>query len=281
MKVAYCGYDFFANCLDLLTTMPNVEILKVFTFATDNIYNFNSNIITIAEKSHIPYSLNPVTSTDLHELFEVLNCDCVIVAAYPYKIPIGQYRGINIHPTLLPVGKGPWPLPGVILSGQKESGVTIHKLADKMDSGDILIQGRFEILPREDLETLSCRSQMLAKKLIAELFSDFQSYWDAAVAQDEGEYWHYPTDEEMTFSGEMTVDEIDRIVRAYGKFDSCVKFGGRSWLVWDVNCWKEQHNYSPGDIVHQTSREYVMAAKDGFVCMRFLCEEKHNEDENT
>ncbi len=273
MKIAYCGYDFFSDCLSALCDMQNIEILKIFTFETDNKYNFNRKIISIAENNNIPYSFERVTSKDIHELFDNLSCDCIISAAYPYKIPIEKYNGINIHPTLLPIGRGPWPLPKVILSEQKESGVTIHKLTDELDSGDILLQGKFDILPREDLETLSCRSQIMAKKLIKKLFTDYETYWENSVKQIGGEYWNYPTDEEMTFSGEMTVDEIDKIVRAYGKFDSCVKFQGKSWLVWDVNCWIEHHDYTPGEIIHQTNREYVMAAKDGFVCMRFLCEE--------
>ena len=273
MKIAYCGYDFFSDCLNTLCNMPNIEIVKVFTFPTDNKYNFNNSIISIANEHNIPYSLIPITPDDMYELFEKLGCRCIVSAAYPYKIPIKHYDGINIHPTLLPVGRGPWPLPKIILSKQKESGVTIHKLTDKFDSGDILIQERFEVFPREDLETLSCRSQMLAKELIEKLFNNYDSYWNNAVKQVGGEYWNYPTDDEMTFSGEMTVDEIDRIVRAYGKFDSCVRFQGKTWLVWDVNCWQEDHNYKPGEVVHQTNREYVMAAKDGFVCMRFLCEE--------
>ena len=274
MKIAYCGYDFFSDCLEVLCNMPEVEILKIFTFPTDNKYNFNCNIISIAEENNIPYSLEPITHKDMSELFDKLGCDYIVSAAYPYKIPIDRHNGINIHPTLLPIGRGPWPLPRVILSQQKESGVTIHKLTDKLDSGDILIQGKFPILPREDLETLSCRSQILAKQLLTELFSDFDNYWNNAVEQLGGEYWNYPTEEEMTFSGEMTVDEIDLIVRAYGKFDSCVKFLGKSWLVWDVNCWKEQHNCTPGEIVHKTNKEYVLAAKDGFVCIRFLIEEE-------
>ena len=280
MKIVYCGYDFFSNCLDALCDMANIEVIKIFTYQTDDQYNFNHNLITIAEKNRIPYSLERISSQDIHELFDNLGCECVVSAAYPYKIPIEEYMGINIHPTLLPIGRGPWPLPKVILSKQKESGVTIHKLSDKLDSGDILIQDRFDILPREDLETLSCRSQMLAKKLIVKLFDNFDNYWSNAKKQGSGEYWCYPTEEEMSFTGDMDIDEIDRIVRAYGKFDSCVKFNGKSWLIWDVNCWKEKHDFSPGEIVHQTNREYVMAAKDGFVCIRFYAEEVSDNEEN-
>ena len=273
MKVAYCGYDFFADCLEALCEMDGVEVLKIFTFETDNQYNFNTKILDIAESDNIPVSLERINEQDVINLNK-LGCECIIAAAYPYKIPIGEFVGVNIHPTLLPIGRGPWPLPRVILSGQKESGVTIHKLSEDFDSGDILLQESFKILPREDLETLSCRSQMLAKRLVKNLMQNFNELWNNAKPQGKGEYWKYPSDEEMSFNGQMTVEEIDRIIRAYGKFDSCVKFLGKSWLVWDANCWIEKHNYTPGEIVHKTNKEYLMAVKDGFVCIRFFAEDK-------
>lgn len=275
MKIAYCGYDFFYGCLNALLSKSDVEVLKIFTFKTDNKYNFNTKIIDLANRNNIPYTLEKISNNDIEILFEENGCDCIITAAYPYKVPIGNYCGINIHPTLLPVGKGPWPLPKIILSNQKESGVTIHKLSNEFDSGDIILQKSFTINSREDLETLSCRSQILANSMILELFSNFYKFWNNAIPQTEGEYWNYPTDEEMSFNGNMTVEEIDRIVRAYGKFDSCVTFNNKNWLVWDVNCWTEKHSYEPGTIVHETNKEYLMAVRDGFVCFRFYKEDKY------
>lgn len=274
MRIAYCGYDFFWDCFKMLCEKEGIEIIKTYTFETDNVYNYNSRLISTAHEYGIPISLEKISEREVEKLFNYEGCEYIISAAYPYKIPIGNFKGINIHPTLLPIGRGPWPLPRVILSEQKESGVTLHKLVNELDSGDILLQEKFSLLEREDLETLSCRCQMLAVKLLSQLFDNIDFYWESATAQGEGEYWGYPTDEEMTFDGNMTVDEIDRIVRAYGKFDSCVNFLDKSWLVWDVNCWKEEHSYIPGTIVHQTNKEYLMAVKDGFVCLRFFKEDE-------
>lgn len=276
MKIAYCGYDFFLDCFLSLCENENIEVLEVFTYITDDVYNFNRNLISEAEQRHIPVHKDRITVENVCTLFEEKGCQCLIVAAYPYKIPIGNYRGINVHPTLLPIGRGPWPLPGIILKQKEESGVTIHKLIDEMDAGDILMQESFKIQPREDLETLSCRSQMLAKKMFHVLFENdeiFEMFWKNAYQQGTGEYWTFPSDDEMTFDGNMSVEEIDRIVRAYGKFDSCVSFDGKSWRIWDVNAWKEEHTYPCGTIVHKTNKEYLMAVKDGFVCFRFFQEE--------
>ena len=281
MRIAYCGYDFFYSCLKKIIDMESLDVIQIFTFKTDNHYNFNEYIYELSEQNGIPVTDEKITEADIKRLFEEESCDCLVTAAYPYKIPVNaseKFRGINVHPTLLPQGRGPWPLPLVILKGLGRSGVTIHKLNGAFDAGDILIQEDFEVDEREDLETFSCKSQLLAEKLIERLFSDFDFFWKHAVPQGEGEYWQYPTDEEMSFDFSMTIDDIDRIVRAYGKFDSCVNFLGKSWLVWDINSWKEEHSFPPGTLVHRTNKEYLFAVQDGFVCLRFFQEDKGEVD---
>ena len=47
---------------------------------------------------------------------------------------------INIHPSLLPLYRGPSPISAVILDGAKQTGVTIMLLNQGMDTGPILIQ---------------------------------------------------------------------------------------------------------------------------------------------
>ncbi|HTP58355.1 MAG TPA: methionyl-tRNA formyltransferase, partial [Spirochaetia bacterium] len=50
--------------------------------------------------------------------------------------------GINVHPSLLPLYRGPSPISAAILAGDAETGVTVQKLAMKFDTGDILSQAR-------------------------------------------------------------------------------------------------------------------------------------------
>lgn len=280
MKIVYCGYDFFYTCLKKILEMDNIEVIKIFTFNTDNKYNFNKYITRLAEENHIPITTQKIFESDIRELFLEWHCDCIVTAGYPYKIPVIDnigFKGINIHPTLLPQGRGPWPLPFVILKGLDKSGVTLHQINEEFDKGNIVLQKSFKINEREDLETLSCKVQIMAERLIEIVFNDFDQYWTDAIPQVGGDYWDYPSDEEMRFDFSMSVEKIDRIVRAYGKFDSWVEFMGKTWLVWDVNCWQEQHCYQSGTIVHITNKEYLIAAKDGFVCLRFY-EEDSNDD---
>lgn len=279
MRFAYFGYDFFYSCLDELVKEGHT-LVKLFTFSTDNKYNFNYKVVEIANKANAPICYDKPKLQDIEELFEKDKCDFIISAGYIYKIPVLKhmlFRGVNVHPTLLPKGRGPWPLPTIILHDEKESGVTLHKMTEIMDAGDILIQGKFELFDRENLETLSIKSQLMATDLIKSLMANFDYYWENAKPQGDGEYWAYPSDEEMTFDGYMRIKDIDRIIRAFGKFDSCAEFLGKHWLINDAVCWEEKHNFEPNSVVHQTNKEILLAAVDGFVCIRYY-EEDHDYD---
>ena len=83
------------------------------------------------------------------EIFEI-SPDLIIVAAYGQIIPkeIIEYPklgSLNIHPSLLPKYRGPSPIQSAILKGEKEIGVTIIKMDEKMDHGPILSQEKIKI----------------------------------------------------------------------------------------------------------------------------------------
>jgi methionyl-tRNA formyltransferase len=271
MKIAYFGYDFFFACMEELVSQGH-EIYKVFTFPCDNKYNFNARVIALAEKVGAEMKTDRPTKGDIERLAQE-GCELIVSAGYQYKIPVlseSMPYAINIHPTLLPEGRGPWPLPWIVLKGLKESGVTVHKLSERMDEGDILLQKKFDVTDRDDLETISCKSQMAAVDLIRKLMADFENHWKNARPQSGGSYWPMPTLEEQTIDWNKGVDNILRQSRAFGKFDVCTKFDGKEWVVQDVSAWKEDHAFEPGTVVHRASRETVIAAKDGFVCLRFF-----------
>jgi methionyl-tRNA formyltransferase len=72
--------------------------------------------------------------------------------------PLG---GINVHPSLLPAYRGPAPIPQAILNGDRETGITIQRLAPEMDCGDILVQERF---PLTGSETGAALTEEMARR---------------------------------------------------------------------------------------------------------------------
>ncbi|WP_455210947.1 methionyl-tRNA formyltransferase [Kaarinaea lacus] len=271
MKVAYCGYDFFHGCLRHLIANDH-EILKVFTFDCDNRYNFNRYVHEICELQQIPITQTAINSADLQHLQEQ-GCELLITAGYRYKVPALDslaIKGINVHPTLLPIGRGVWPLPWLILKQHTHSGVSIHKLTADFDAGDVLKQTRFIITADENLESLSCKTQIFATEVLAAVMRDFDVMWHNATFQDHNKasMWPMPQRSDRTLEWNNSVLEIDRVCRAFGKFGSFAFFDNRWWCVYDLKVWQQIHHEAVGKVVHKSNTEMVISASDGFVCLR-------------
>jgi len=271
MRFVFCGFDFFDECLRRFLEAGH-ELHAAFCQPVDGYYNSNLSVRSICKAKGVSLQERKITVQDI-EAFKKAGCHFLVSAAHVYKIPANELRsagirGINIHPTLLPEGRGPWPLPRIIFKDLKKSGVTIHELSEEFDSGDILAQKSFNVMPDENLETLSCKSQMIAADLVSELTSDSSWIKRAGSKQGKGSYWAMPNEAERCIDWNKPVIEIDRVIRAFGKFESWAKFDGKDWLVQDGTVWKEKHNYIPGQVVQRTNKEVVISAKDGFVCVR-------------
>lgn len=215
MKIVYFGYDLFADCLERLPTL-GVEVMAVYSFPSDGVCDFHDRIRNFARERGIPFHVGSVTGEELNAL-AAAGCELMVSAGYAYRIPVEQttLQGINLHPALLPMGRGPWPMPVTILRGLIESGVTLHKLAPRFDEGDILAQTAFVLSPNEDLQTLTGKLQAAAVPLLESFFADSALAWVNARPQEKGEYWPEPREEEMTISPAMTVAQADRILRAF------------------------------------------------------------------
>jgi methionyl-tRNA formyltransferase len=100
-----------------------------------------------------------------------LNPDILVVASFGLLIPrwfldIPKIGAINIHPSLLPKYRGPSPIQWAILNGDSETGITVMKMNERMDAGDILYQIRVPIFSEDDMETLSLRLSEKASEVL-------------------------------------------------------------------------------------------------------------------
>jgi methionyl-tRNA formyltransferase len=106
---------------------------------------------------------------------EIRNFDLALVYAFSHIIPKDLLNAPklgfwNIHPSLLPKYRGPSPIAYPLIFGEKETGVTIIKMDEKIDHGPIIAQEKLKIEDanrRPDLEKkLTDLGFLMFKKLI-------------------------------------------------------------------------------------------------------------------
>ncbi len=104
------------------------------------------------------------TALALDEIVRLTNPDIVVVAALGIVISpktLSMARFINIHPSLLPKYRGATPIQHAIISGEKESGVSLIFMDERIDHGPIISQTS---VPFHEKITYKEAEEILAKK---------------------------------------------------------------------------------------------------------------------
>ncbi len=105
-------------------------------------------VVSLAEARHIPvrHALD-FESDGTVAAVRQLAPDFLLVACFPVRLPpvlcdIPTEDALNLHPSLLPRYRGPAPLFWQLRFGERNTGVTLHRLSQRLDRGDIIAQER-------------------------------------------------------------------------------------------------------------------------------------------
>jgi len=136
-----------------------------------------------------------------------LGADTIIVAAYGLLIPedvLAEGLWLNVHPSLLPRWRGAAPVERMIMAGDTETGVTIHRTVKELDAGPIAAQRSFPIGEQDDAGSVYEKSAAIAVDLLDAVLPepDFTpqdqegvTYAEKITAADRELDWAEPADE--------------------------------------------------------------------------------------
>lgn len=124
------------------------------------------------------------------ELLRGWHPDLMVVAAYGRILPrdildLPPLGCINVHASLLPKYRGAAPIQWAILCGETVTGVTIMRMNERLDEGDVLLQRSLEILPGETYGELQTRLAMLSSGVLLEALVELKNGRLVATPQDD------------------------------------------------------------------------------------------------
>jgi methionyl-tRNA formyltransferase len=160
-----------------------------------------------------------IRDADVIEKLRSLAPDVMVVVAYGQIIPasilsIPRQGAVNVHASLLPRHRGAAPIAHAILSGDRETGVTIMKMDEQLDHGPILAARSTMIGVREDARALTERLAALGAELLVETLARLNEI--EPLEQDHSRATVAPRlrREDGELEQSMPAEEIDRRVRA-------------------------------------------------------------------
>jgi len=129
--------------------------------------------------------------------------DLFIVVAYGNILPkflldVPQIMPIALHPSLLPQYRGAAPMQWTLINGEEKTGVTVFKVNEHLDAGEILIKEEIAIDEVDTMETLSEKLMQLGIKTLAR----------AVKAIEKGNYTLRPQDtSKVSFAPKITKED--------------------------------------------------------------------------
>ncbi len=182
-----------------------------------------SAVAAVAERSGLPL-LKPakIRTPEFLAQLAAMEPDLIVVAAYGRILPnavleAAHVAPINVHGSLLPRHRGASPVEGAILAGDRETGVTIMRITERMDAGPILLKRTIPIAPDDTQATLKQKLAELGAAALLDAIGKIARGEIVASPQDEAlaTYTRPVEKEDAIIDWRADAVQIERMVRAY------------------------------------------------------------------
>ncbi len=179
-----------------------------------------SPVHTLAEESGIEVR-TPVSVKAPEEIaaFQALQADVAVVAAYGLILPkailaTSRYGCLNIHASLLPRWRGAAPIQRAIMAGDAETGITIMRMAEGLDTGPMLLREAVPIEAETDAGALHDALAELGARMVVEALDKLPDGLSATPQPADGvTYAAKITKDEARIDWRRGALEIDRQIR--------------------------------------------------------------------
>ena len=205
------------------------------------------------------YQPSELKSKESHETLTAIDFNVMIVAAYGLIIPqaildLPSLGCFNIHASLLPRWRGAAPIHRAILSGDKVTGVTIMRIVQKLDAGDMIKKTKIQISEKDTTEQLTKTLAELGAHLMVEVMEELRIKGELqSTPQDEASvtYAEKVTKEESKIDWHDTALVILRKIKAFNSFPVAqTEYREAVCKLWDAEIGESDDNNSRvGEII--------------------------------
>lgn len=263
MKVVFMGTPDFAVPA-LRAIAAEHEVVCVYTQPPREAGRGNKILKTpvnlAAEELDLPVK-TPVSlkKPEAQDELRSLNADIAVVAAYGLILPkavldIFPKGVVNIHASLLPRWRGAAPIQRAIEAGDKKSGVTIMRVDEGLDTGDMLLKGEVEIDENTTGEILHDKLAEIGKTLILQALRNIDSLKPEKQDDSLACYAKKLEKSEAKLDFNRPADELERKIRAFNPYPGAYfEYNGERFKVFAAEVLNDNAGMEPGSLVPNDS----------------------------
>ncbi|MEO3860235.1 methionyl-tRNA formyltransferase [Acrocarpospora sp. B8E8] len=223
MRVVMFGYQTWGHrTLQALLDSRHEVVLAVTHPRSEHAYEkiWDDSVADLAAESGVPALLRN-RPTDLADVIRELAPDLIVANNWRTWLPpeifdLPVHGTLNVHDSLLPAYAGFSPLIWALINGEKEVGVTAHRMNAELDAGDILVQRAVPVGPGDTATDLFFRTVDLIAPIVhdaLELIDSGNAEWtpqDRSAAS----FFHKRAVEDSRIDWTWPAEDLERLIRA-------------------------------------------------------------------
>ena len=244
---------------------------KVLTACPVKIFSEENNLLVIQ-----PEDLKDKQS---QTRLALLNPDIMVVAAYGQILPkavlqIPKLGCLNIHASLLPRWRGAAPIERAILEGDRETGISIIKMNEGLDTGDILLNKKCMISNHETAQTLHDTLSNIGANAILETLNIFPTLKARPQQNNNATYAEKVTKDEAQIDWHQGAEQISRVIRAFNPrpiaYTNAMakQFKNRVLRIIEAEIVNRQTTNSPGEVIKYDKDVCYVATSSGVISLK-------------
>ncbi|HHE5696468.1 TPA: bifunctional UDP-4-amino-4-deoxy-L-arabinose formyltransferase/UDP-glucuronic acid oxidase ArnA [Citrobacter amalonaticus] len=249
------------GCLGVQAVLDaGYDIAAIFTHADNPGENaFFGSVSRLAADAGIPvYAPDDVNHPIWAERIGQLAPDVIFSFYYRHLLsdailalaPAGAF---NLHGSLLPKYRGRAPLNWVLVNGESETGVTLHRMVKRADAGAIVAQQRVAISPDDTALTLHHKLCQTARRVLEQALPAIERKEIHDVQQNESEATYFgrrtPEDSFLTWNRPATT--LHNMVRAVAApWPGAFSYSGtQKFTIWSSRVHAQNQTAQPGTVI--------------------------------
>lgn len=210
--------------------------------------------------------------------FKSLSADLFVVVAFGQILAksvlgIPGLYSINLHASLLPKYRGAAPINRAIMNGERKTGLSIIRMNEKMDAGDIILQRRLEVEKEDTSETLQRKLSSLGAILLLDAIRFIGEERVKFKKQDEKKATFAPKlkKEDGLIDWKKDTLEIHNKVRGLVPWPCAFTFlNGKILKIWKSDILLSRGKPEPGGIVDIQKEGFTVGCGKGSLIVKEL-----------
>ncbi|MBU1935899.1 methionyl-tRNA formyltransferase [bacterium] len=187
---------------------------------------------------------------------QALKPDALVVVAFRilprtlFTLPL--HGALNVHPSLLPKARGAAPIQWTLIRGEQETGVTIIRLTEHIDAGNVLRQESVPIAPEDDFGTLHDSLAELGARLLVETLDAIEDETQPApLKQNDAQTTTAPKlkPEDFVLNWEQNAEDLLNRIRAFSPVPGAVsRMEGKRIKIYRAEIAANEPELLPGQL---------------------------------